>query len=101
METVYLIGDVHTVNAFRICGVEGTAADAESSGGILEMILRSDDVSVIVITRELAEPVSDKIRRVNFESSRKVIIEIPGIDDDRELGKSLADYVTEALGVAL
>ncbi|MFH0977484.1 MAG: V-type ATP synthase subunit F [Spirochaetota bacterium] len=101
MEAVYLIGDVHTVNAFRISGIKGFIADAKSSGSILEYLLRQDNASVIIITRECAETLAGEIKRINLESPQRVIIEIPGIDDERGFGKSLTSYITEALGVAL
>ena len=101
METIYLIGDVHTINAFRICGVDGFTADAESSGSIFESLIRREDSSVIIITRECAEPLTGVIKRVNLDSPQRVIIEIPGIDDYRGFGRSLTSYITEALGVAL
>jgi hypothetical protein len=41
------------------------------------------------------------IKKNNLESGRKVIIEIPGIDDTAGFSKSLTSYITEALGVAL
>lgn len=101
MEKIFLIGDEHTVNAFRICGVEGFTADAESSGSLLKSILAGDDALVILITRECAEPLAETIKRVNLDSPQRVVIELPGIDDAGGFGKSLTGYITEALGVAL
>lgn len=101
MEKLFLIGDAHTVNAFRICGVEGIVADEENSGTVLKSLLAADDTLVVLITRECAEPLAEIIKRVNLESPLKVVIELPGIDDAGRAGKSLAGYITEALGVAL
>lgn len=101
MDRVYLIGDVQTVNAFRICGIEGYRADAGSAHSVLKALLEKDDTAVIIITRECAVQLADIIRRANMESFRRVIIEIPGIDDSGGFGKSLTGYITEALGVAL
>lgn len=101
MSSIYLIGDVHTVNSFRICGIDGFTADAESAPVLLRKLLESDDASVIIVTRELAETLSGIIKKVNLESPQRVIIEILGIDDKRGFGRSLTSYITEALGVAL
>jgi len=98
---MYLIGDVHTVNTFRICGIEGFIPGAESAEDILGRLLGNEDISVIIITKEFAESLPGIIKKVNLESEQKVIIEIPGIDDIRGFGKSLTGYITEALGVAL
>ncbi|HPS59030.1 MAG TPA: V-type ATP synthase subunit F [Spirochaetota bacterium] len=101
MDCVYLIGDVHTVNTFRICGIEGFAAGGEPAQVILGRLLVKRDAAVILVTREFAESLSDTIRKVNLESGGRVIIEIPGVDDIRGFGRSLTSYITEALGVAL
>ncbi|HOP29770.1 MAG TPA: V-type ATP synthase subunit F [Spirochaetota bacterium] len=96
-----LIGDPHTVNAFRICGIEGHYADAASSPSILNSLLSEDETLVILITGECAEPLGETIKKVNLETSRRVIIEIPGIDDSGGFSRSLTGYITDALGVAL
>lgn len=101
MESIYLIGDAHTVNAFRICGIDGFTANIETSGIILKDLIERDDSLIIVITSEFAEYNSEMIKRFNPDSQKKVIIEIPGIDDAHGMGKSLTSYITEALGVAL
>lgn len=101
MEKVLLIGDPHTVNAFRICGIEGYYADAAASPSIFKSLLSDDKALVILVTRECAEPLGDIIKKINLEAPRRVIIEIPGVDDAGGFGKSLTGYITEALGVAL
>jgi vacuolar-type H+-ATPase subunit F/Vma7 len=101
MEKIFLIGDAHTVNAFRICGIEGFCADASNSVHILKSLLADDEALVILVTRECSESMGDIIKRVNLETPRRVIIEIPVIDDAGGFGKSLTDYITDALGVAL
>jgi len=101
MEKIFLIGDAHTVNAFRICGIEGFISDPVNTSSVLESLLSEHEPFVILVTRECAEPLSEIIRKVNIGSPRGVIIEIPGIDDKGVVDKSLTDYITEALGVAL
>jgi len=96
-----IIGDPHTVNAFRICGIDGFYADSMNPADIIRPILAGDDALVILVTRECAEPLAEIIKRVNLETPRRVIIEIPGIDDPAGFGRSLTGYITEALGVAL
>ncbi len=101
MNAVYIIGDTHTVNAFRVCGIEGYAADSQTAPGILKGLLTRDDAPVILITRDCAADLPDIIRNINLQSAERVILEIPGIDDLRGPGRSLTSYITEALGVAL
>lgn len=101
MEKIYILGDIHTVTSFRLAGVEGRVADRESVDIHLNELLERGDAGVIVITRELAEEIPEKIYNVNLNSVIPVIIEIPGIDDPRGFGKSVIDYITEALGISI
>jgi len=101
MNSVYIIADAHTVNAFRICGIEGFKGDAASAPDILKRLLERDDAAVILVTGECAEALAGIIKKVNLESAQRVIIEIPGIDEMKGPGRSLTSYITEALGVAL
>ena len=101
MAQICLIGDAHTVNAFRICGVEGFTADEETAPAVLDRLAGDGDTTVILITHEFAHTLTDTIKKYNLESSGKVIIEVPGIDDSQGTGRSLTSYITEALGVAL
>lgn len=101
MERIVVIGDAHTVNAFRICGFDGVAADVESAGAAIKSVIESDDPIVILVTGDCAEPNSGLIRKVNLESPKRVIISIQGIDEGKGFGRSLTSYITEALGVAL
>lgn len=101
MERIYALGDIHTVTALRLSGVEGVIADKASVEQHLNDVLQRGDAGVIVITRDLAEGIPEAISDVNLNSPGSVIIEIPGIDDPRGFGKSILDYITEALGIAI
>ncbi len=101
MEKIYILGDTHTVTSLRLAGVEGRVADKESVDIHLNELLERGDAGVIVITRELAEEIPEKIYNVNLNSVIPVIVEIPSIDDPRGFSISILDYVTEALGISI
>ena len=101
MKKIYVVGDTHTVTVLRLAGVEGRVADRESIDAHLNELLERGDAGVIVITRELAEEIPEKIYNVNLNSVTPVIIEIPGIDDPRGFSASILDYITEALGISI
>jgi vacuolar-type H+-ATPase subunit F/Vma7 len=101
MEKIYILGDVHTVTALRLAGVEGRVADRKSVDAHFNELLEKGDAGVIVITRELAEQIPEKIYDVNVNSLIPVIVEIPGIDDPRGFSASILDYITEALGISI
>jgi len=101
MEKIYILGDVHTVTALRLAGVEGRVADRKSVDAHFNELLEKGDAGVIVITRELAEQIPEKIYDVNLNSVIPVVVEIPGIDDPRGFSTSILDYITEALGISI
>lgn len=101
MNNIFLIGDIHTANAFRICGVESIAADRTNAEDLLKELIKDMEPVIILITKEIASSMPELLKKVNFESPDKVILEIPGIDDTEGLGKSLTGYIAEALGIAL
>ena len=101
MEKIYILGDVHTVTVLRLAGVEGRVADRKSVDAHFNELLEKGDAGVIVITRELAEQIPEKIYDVNVNSVIPVIVEIPGIDDPRGFSTSILDYITEALGISI
>jgi vacuolar-type H+-ATPase subunit F/Vma7 len=101
MEKIYILGDAHTVTSLRLAGVEGRVADKESVDIHLSELLDRGDAGVIVITRELAEEIPEKIYNINLNLVIPVIVEIPSIDDPRGFRTSILDYVTEALGISI
>ena len=80
---------------------EGRVADKKNVEVHFDEFLKRGDAGIIVITRELAEEIAEKIYNVNSNSVIPVIIEIPGIDDPRGFSASILGYITEALGISI
>ncbi len=101
MEKIYLLGDLHTVSAFRLAGVEGVVADAACAGALLDETVRKKDAGIVLVTNELARSLEDRIAQINFNLQSPVVIEIPGLDDTGGFRRKASDYVAEALGISL
>jgi len=101
MEKIYIIGDIHTVSAFRLSGVEGVVSTADDALSKLEEIIRKRDAGIILMTNDLALELQTRIREINLNMQSPVIIEIPGIDDTGGFRKSAMNYISEALGISL
>ena len=101
MDPICVIGDAQTVNAFRIAGVKGIPSLPGDAGTMLEEVLSEGNVSVILITRECASGIEQRIKDINLASPEVTVININGIDDEGGFGVSLMAFITEALGVAL
>jgi vacuolar-type H+-ATPase subunit F/Vma7 len=101
MRKIYIIADIHTVSAFRLSGVEGVVSDRESALSKLEEIIKKPDAGIVAITWELGEDIQARIAEINLSMPSPVVIEIPGIDDERGFGRSVVGYIAEALGISL
>lgn len=101
MEKIYIIGDIHTVAAFRLGGVAGVVSSEAAIKEDMSDIIRNNDAAIILITRELSERAGDIIRNCNLNMVKPIIVEIPGIGDDRGFGRSIMSYITEALGISI
>jgi vacuolar-type H+-ATPase subunit F/Vma7 len=101
MEQIYIIGDIHTVSAFRLSGVSGVVSSKQDAKARLEEIIRKGDAAVVAITNELADGLDERIRVINLTLPSPVVIAIPGIDDDQGCRRSVMSYISEALGISL
>jgi len=101
MENIYIIGDAHTVSAFRLSGVNGVISGRQDAAGKLEDIVRNGDAAVVAITNDLADELQERIRAINLNLPAPVVISIPGIDDVSGFRRSVMSYISEALGISL
>ncbi len=101
MSNIYLIGDIHTVSAFRLAGITGVVADEASAAACFEEVIARRDAGILAITNGLARKLEPQIAARALSGELPVIIEMPGIDEDEEFRTSALGYVAEALGIAL
>ncbi|MEN6464713.1 MAG: V-type ATP synthase subunit F [Syntrophaceae bacterium] len=101
MEQIYIIGDIHTVSAFRLSGVTGIVSRQEDAAADLEQVIRKGDAAIVAITNDLADGLQERIGAINLQLPAPVVIAIPGIDDVHGFRRSAMSYVSEALGIAL
>ena len=101
MEKIYIIGDIHTVSAFRLSGVEGIVSGPDNAGARIEEIIGKNDAGIILMTNDLTADLQARIKEINLNKPGPVIIEIPGIDDTGGFRRSAMSYIAEALGISL
>lgn len=101
IEKIYILGDIHTVSAFRLSGVEGVVADQNDAQARLAEMLAKNDAGIILMTNDLAAGLRERIQEINLHMPSPVVIEIPGIDDTEGFRRSAMSYISEALGIAL
>jgi len=101
MEKIYILGDMDTVSAFRLAGVEGVFADHDRAEAKLQEIVRKKDAGIVLVTNELARALEAQIAEINLNLPGPVVIEIPGLDDTEGFRRSAMGYISEALGITL
>ena len=101
MEKIYIIGDMHTVSAFRLSGMEGVVASPSEAVSRLEEIIGKKNAGIVLMTNDLTNDLQARIREINLNMPSPVIIEIPGIDDTEGFSRSAMGYISEALGISL
>jgi vacuolar-type H+-ATPase subunit F/Vma7 len=101
MEQIYVLGDIHTVSAYRLAGIAGVISGRQDAAAKLEDIIRKGDAAIVAITNDLAEDLQGRIDAINLHQPAPVIITIPGIDDVSGFHRSAMSYITEALGISL
>lgn len=101
MNKIFIMGDLHTVSAWRLAGVSGVVCERADAPAKLEEVIRAGDAGIVLITQALAEDLQARIAELNLSGASPVIIEIPGIDDPLTLRRSVVDYIAEALGISL
>ena len=101
MEQIYVIGDIHTVSAFRLSGVIGVISGRQDAAAKLEDIIRKTNAGIVAITNDLADGLQERIGEINLNLPAPVVIAIPGIDDVHGFRRSVISYISEALGISL
>jgi len=107
----YVIGSREIVLAFRLTGIEGTAA--ESRQEVLEAFTRitghggyanvptNEIPRVLILTEDAAKLIEDE--EIEWQKTGKfpLIVEVPGLNGHIPGKKSLSDAIREAVGVSV
>jgi vacuolar-type H+-ATPase subunit F/Vma7 len=101
MEQIYVIGDIHTVSAFRLSGVTGVVSGRREAAAELEKLVRKGDAAIVAITNDLADGLEERIRAINLTLPAPIVVAIPGIDETQCFRRSVISYISEALGIKL
>jgi vacuolar-type H+-ATPase subunit F/Vma7 len=101
MSTIYILGDMHTVSAFRLAGVHGIVTDKDHAISSFAETAVRPDAGIILITRELRAMLGERVEQANLSAALPAVIEIPGIDDAEGFGPSILSSISDALGIHL
>lgn len=99
---LYLISDSEeTALGLRLAGIEGTVvSDPGMVGEILEKVASNPEIAIILINQTLVSGSASAISAFRKEHTMPLITEIPDRQSDGT-ANSIADYVSEAIGIKI
>ena len=99
---LYLICDNEdTALGLRLAGIEGTVTESEEEvHELFEKAAQNPEIGIILINQTLVSLCSDEISAFRKAHSLPLIIEIPDRHSDGT-SNSIADYVSEAIGIKI
>ena len=99
---LYLICDNEdTAVGLRLAGVENTVVKSrEEVPDLLEKAAQDPEIGIILINQTLASLCSEEIGAFRKSHSLPAVTEIPDRSSDGS-GNSIADYVSEAIGIKI
>mgnify|MGYP000845587495 CR=1 FL=1 len=99
MEKIYVIGDAHTVAAFRLAGVQGVVSGPDRVAGDLNAVAGAGDAGIVLVTRELSGHAGGLVARMSLEMTRPLVLDIPGVNDRPEHFKGIAALARDLPGL--
>lgn len=100
----FVIGDRETVLLFAMAGIEGTIVDNQDENEIndeIKRIRKSKEYGLLIVTEKITTLAYDLINSIRFSREHLLIVEVPDKNGHIETGKSLADYIREAVGIRI
>lgn len=100
--TFRCIADDDTVRGFRLAGVEGeiVATPAEAAAA-LDRAVGDGATGVVILTRDVANGIRERVRTLRRDFDRPLVVEIPGPLGGAEFAPDLARLVQAAVGIRL
>lgn len=99
---VFVLGDRETVAIFALGGMSGQVVDTpEKAVEELKRLRRTKEYGLIIVTEQIAVWAADWIAKARFSKEHLLILDIPGAGGPIDMGKSLVDYIREAVGIRI
>jgi V/A-type H+-transporting ATPase subunit F len=99
----YVIADnIDTLMGMRLVGIEGAVLhDRKKVIQEIEKVLHDESIGILLITTKLVELCPEVISELKLTRTRPLIVEIPDRHGGKNIGVSIDEYVSEAIGVKL
>ncbi|MDY0277884.1 MAG: V-type ATP synthase subunit F [Acholeplasma sp.] len=96
----YLISDnVDTLVGMRLVGIEGVVVhERHEILNVLKKIMPEEDIAIVLMTTKLVKQCADVISELKLKQSKPLIVEIPDRHGSADIGESINQYVSAAIG---
>ncbi len=102
MKFFLLTDNIDTMMGMRLVGIEGVVVHERSEVlKELDTAVNNKEYAVLLITTKLVDLCPEVISELKLKLTRPIIVEIPDRHLTKEVGESIDDYVSEAIGVKL
>jgi len=98
----HVIADEDTVLGFRFAGVDGDVVETPAQAReAFQRARRDEDVGVIIMTEQSAASIGSEIERAIYESTRPIVVQIPGPEGSAPDRRTLQRIIEETVGIKL
>jgi len=102
MMRYHVIADEDTVLGFRFAGLEGDVVETPAQAReVFERVRQDETVGVIIMTEQSAASIGEEVERAIFESTRPIIVRIPGPEGPAPDRRTLQRIIEETVGIKL
>ena len=102
MKFFLLTDNTDTLMGMRLVGIEGVVVhERKQVIEELDKAVNNDAYAILLITTKLVELCPDIISELKLKLKKPIILEIPDRHGSTEVGKSIDNYVSDAIGVKL
>ena len=99
---VLVIGHSEAVLGFSLAGVNGrVVSTADEANRALDETLASKEVGIVLVTRDVAKLISNRVEDLKLHSTIPLVVEIPGPEGISPDEPSLSGVVLRAIGIKL
>ncbi len=99
---IRVIGHPDAILGFALAGVAGTPVNTEAEvGQALDEALRLPEAGIVLVTKDVARMVPDRMEALKIRSSLPLVVEIPSPAGSPEGEPSLGELVLRAIGIRL
>jgi V/A-type H+-transporting ATPase subunit F len=99
---IRVIGHPDAILGFALAGVTGTAVQTEAEASeALDLALQLSEAGILLITKDVARMLADRMESLKLRSNLPLIVEIPSPEGSPEGEPSLGELVLRAIGIRL